>query len=77
MGYKAKAKSLGAEFIHDEVVEILKAEGRVTGVRLSSGGEMMAKIVVNCSGAWAAKIAQTAGVRLPMKSILPWTGNDL
>ena len=67
MGYKAKARSLGAEFIKDKVIEIITEGGRVSGVRLASGGRLAGKFVVNCAGAWAAKVAQTAGVKLPVE----------
>jgi len=67
MGYKKKARSLGANFIKGEVVEILAHAHGVTGVRLASGERLTSKIVVNCSGAWAAKIAGTAGVVLPIE----------
>jgi len=67
MGFKAKARSMGAEFIKDEVVRIMTAGGRATGVRLASGGSLAAKFVVNCAGAWAAKVAQTTGVNLPVE----------
>ncbi|MCG2777944.1 MAG: FAD-binding oxidoreductase [Desulfobacterales bacterium] len=67
MGYKAKARSLGTEFIKDEVIEIITEGGRVSGVRLASGGRLAGKFVVNCAGAWAAKVAQTAGVKLPVE----------
>ena len=67
MGYREKAKSLGAEMVHDEVVELLKTGGEVAGARLASGGTITAKTVVNCAGAWAAKLAQTVAVELPVK----------
>jgi len=66
MGYKAKARSLGARFIHDEVVEILSDAGRVKGVRLASGVTLTTGVVINCAGAWSAKVAQTVGVKLPV-----------
>ena len=66
MGYKAKAKSLGAEYITDEVIQIVKARKRVTGVRLASGRDLSSKIVVNCAGAWAARVAAMAGVTIPV-----------
>src|SRR5258706_6519918 len=37
MGYKKKAIALGAKFIQVEVIEILKQEKAVTGVKLASG----------------------------------------
>jgi FAD-dependent oxidoreductase domain-containing protein 1 len=69
MGYRAKAISLGAEFIHAEVSEIKKTGRRITGVRLAAGDEVFADKVVNCAGAWCAGIAGTAGVTLPVQPV--------
>jgi glycine/D-amino acid oxidase-like deaminating enzyme len=69
MGYRAKARSLGTTFIKDEVTEILTAGARVAGVRLASGESLSAGFVVNCAGAWAAKIAGTAGINLPVDPV--------
>ena len=66
MGYKSKARSLGAEYITDEVTEIATAQGAVTGVKLASGNALTAKVVLNCAGPWAAEIARTAGVKIPV-----------
>jgi glycine/D-amino acid oxidase-like deaminating enzyme len=69
MGYKAKARSLGANYIKDQVVEILTDSSKVTGVRLASGESLSTGLVVNCAGAWAADVARTAGVHLPVEPI--------
>ncbi len=69
MGYKAKARALGAEYIKDEVVELMSAGGRISGVRLTSGESLTSKFVINCAGAWAAKVAQMAGVKLPVEPV--------
>ena len=66
MAYKAKAKSMGAVYINDEVEKIHQEHGRVTGVRTVPGATLTAGWVVNCAGAWAAKVAETAGVNLPV-----------
>jgi FAD-dependent oxidoreductase domain-containing protein 1 len=66
MGYKAKAKSLGAEYVTDEVIQIVKDRKRVNGVRLASGRNLSSKIVVNCAGAWASRVASMAGVTIPV-----------
>ena len=66
MAYKAKAKSMGAVYINDEVEKIREEHGRVTGVRTVPGSTLTAGWVVNCAGAWAAKVAETAGVNLPV-----------
>jgi len=69
MGFKKKARFLGAEFINDEVVDILVDAHSVTGVKLASGDMLKAGAVINCAGAWAAEIALTAGVVLPVEPI--------
>lgn len=69
MGYKKKARSLGAEYIKDEVVKINAADGRASGVKLASGGSLTSKFVVNCAGAWAANVAQTAGIKIPVDPV--------
>ena len=69
MGYKAKARSLGATYIPDEVVKIKKAGHRVAGVELAARGNFIAEYVINCAGAWAADVAKTAGVELPVVPI--------
>jgi FAD-dependent oxidoreductase domain-containing protein 1 len=69
MGYKAKARALGAEYIKGEVVGLMSAGGRITGVKLTSGESLTSKFVINCAGAWAAKVAQMAGVNLPVEPV--------
>jgi FAD-dependent oxidoreductase domain-containing protein 1 len=69
MGYRAKAKSLGAEFRTDTVTEMLRSQSSIEGVRLQSGAELKAGAVVNAAGAWAGAVARTAGVDLPVVPI--------
>ncbi|MGB5423878.1 MAG: FAD-binding oxidoreductase [Desulfobacterales bacterium] len=69
MGYRSKARSLGAAYLHDEVAAIETSGDRVDGVRLKSGKKMTAKFVVNCAGAWAAEIARSAGIDLPVQPV--------
>jgi glycine/D-amino acid oxidase-like deaminating enzyme len=66
MGYRAKAVSLGAEFLAAEVSRIVTDGDRVRGVQLESGMVLQAPVVVNCAGAWAARLAATAGIELPV-----------
>ena len=57
------ARQHGAEFhLGVEVVEILKEDGRVRGVKLASGEEIYAKVVVNVAGPGSAHINGLAGV---------------
>jgi FAD-dependent oxidoreductase domain-containing protein 1 len=66
MGYRAKARSLGATYIQDEVVKIKSNQKHVSGAELAKHGHLNAACVVNCAGAWAAEVAKTAGVKLPV-----------
>jgi len=66
MAYKAKAKSMGAKYIKDEAEKILMRQGRVTGVQITQSRTLTAGCIVNCAGAWAARVAETAGVKLPV-----------
>ncbi len=69
MGYKAKAGSLGATFIVGNATGIVTEGGKARGVLLESGEHLLAPVVVNCAGAWAADLARTAGVDLPVVPI--------
>ena len=69
MGYKNKARSLGAEYLKDEVATITTRSGRVTGVRLATTESLTAQSILNCAGAWAVQLAATAGVNLPIEPI--------
>jgi glycine/D-amino acid oxidase-like deaminating enzyme len=66
MAYKAKAKSQGAVFLTAEAVKIRTGGGRADGVDLDSGEMLTAAFIVNCGGAWATQLAETAGIRLPV-----------
>jgi len=65
-GYKKKVISLGAKYIHAEVIEVLKQGNQVAGVKLASGEILNSNIVMNAAGAWAGLIAKSAGVELPI-----------
>jgi len=66
MAYKAKARSLGAEYLKNDVEKITTRGRRVTGVRLTSTESLATRFIINCAGAWAAQVAATAGVTLPI-----------
>ena len=66
MAYRAKAISLGAHYITDEVLELKKFGRILTGVKLASGQALKAGIVVNAAGPWAAEVARTTGIELPI-----------
>lgn len=66
MAYKRKARSQGVLYFEEEALRILQSAGRVIGLETSKQGRLTAPVVVNCLGAWAARLAETAGVALPV-----------
>jgi sarcosine oxidase subunit beta len=68
-GYLTAARRLGAEVrLRTEVGALTTSGARVTGVR-TSGGEVPAGTVVLAAGPWAAPLAATAGVALPVEPL--------
>lgn len=58
----------GGQFLlQQEVVEILKRDGRAGGVRLASGKQIEAQVVVNAAGPHSVVINKMAGVEHSMK----------
>jgi dimethylglycine oxidase len=72
-----RATERGVTFLaRHEVLDVLQADGEVTGVR-TDRGDLQADIVVCCAGIWGPKIARMAGMNLPLTPLahqLAWTG---
>ena len=65
-GFARGADRLGAELHpHTEVTEIIKNNGRVTGVRTNKG-DIEAEIVMSATAGWSSTIARMAGLELPI-----------
>ena len=63
----ALAASRGAQVLTDtEVIGLLTSGGTVRGVR-TSRGDIPAGVVINATGPWGARIAQMAGVSIPVE----------
>ena len=69
MAYRKKAIALGARFVASEVGALKCAAKSIRGVVLTSGEGISAPRVVNCAGAWAADLARSAGVDLPVEPV--------
>jgi glycine/D-amino acid oxidase-like deaminating enzyme len=69
VAYKNKAIWLGAQFIRGRVAELVRNGNRLVGVRLADGQTIRGNAIVNAAGAWAAQIARTAGVTLPIQPV--------
>lgn len=68
-GYREAARRLGVRF--EDGAEVLGVEvqgGRAVGVR-TARGKVSAGNVVNAAGAWAAPLARTAGVEIPVEPV--------
>ena len=69
LGYATAARRSGAEIVTGVEVSAIEMTGdRVAGVTTSKGS-VSAPIVVNAAGPWAAALAATAGVDLPLEPI--------
>lgn len=64
------ARQRGARIVEDvKVTEVLKSDGRVTGVSWTDGsqsGTIETEHVVNCGGMWGRDFAAASGVTLPL-----------
>jgi glycine/D-amino acid oxidase-like deaminating enzyme len=68
-GYATLARRAGAEIERGVDITSVNVDGhRVVGVRTTKG-DVAAPVVVNAAGPWAARLADTAGVRLPVEPI--------
>ncbi|MFI0543256.1 FAD-dependent oxidoreductase [Streptomyces sp. WSLK1-3] len=72
-----RATGRGVTFLaRHEVLDVLRADGEVTGVR-TDHGDLAADIVVCCAGIWGPRIARMVGMNLPLTPLahqLAWTG---
>lgn len=69
MGLRKKAISLGAEYLHAEVVAIDSGEGLARSVTLADGRTLTADHFVNTAGLYAANVAKLVGMELPVKPL--------
>lgn len=67
--FRRKARSRGVEYRQGEVARYLVEGGRVVGVELADGSRIACGAVVNASGTHGARLAATAGVSIPVKSM--------
>ncbi len=67
--FKRKAVALGARYIPATVSALLVEGGRMVGVRLADGQQILAGNVVSTAGAWVAPLLQTARVSIPVQPV--------
>lgn len=69
MGFRKKARSLGAEFIQGEIVGMQRDATRVQRAVLGSGETLEATSYVNAAGAWAKEICAMLDFRIPIEPL--------
>ncbi len=67
--FRRKARALGVEYLHGEVARYLVEDGRLTGVELAGGRRIACGAAVNASGTHGSRLAATAGIAIPVKSM--------
>lgn len=65
-GLRKKAQALGARYIAAEVAALHRDGQHVTRVQTTNGEAYPCDFVVNAAGAWSRKVAQMAGIDLPV-----------
>ena len=65
--WRKSAQRLGAEYLHNRVVEMTREGDQITHVTLESGERIAVGRVVNCSGTRAALTAKMAGIHVPIE----------
>jgi glycine/D-amino acid oxidase-like deaminating enzyme len=69
MGFRNKARAMGAEFIADEVTGLARRGASITAAELRSGEQIEASQFVNASGAWAKDICAMVDAQIPIEPL--------
>ena len=70
MAYARAARGNGVQIREQSPVERIRIrEGRVCGVDLADDGFVQAESVVLCAGAWSGRLAEAAGLPLPLQAV--------
>lgn len=65
-GFARKARHLGVEYIHQEVVEILRKGDRLKGLKTKDGTTYFCSSMVNTAGPYAGEVGRMAGIEIPV-----------
>ena len=66
--FRKKARSLGAEYVKGEVVEVEREGNRIVAVRLTDGTRIGCGTLVNCAGSGGRALAALAGFDIPVQA---------
>lgn len=65
---RQKAIAQGATYRRAQAVGLLREGARVNGVWTSHGAALPCDVAINAAGPWAARVAQWAGIDLPVRA---------
>ncbi|GLU29822.1 FAD-dependent oxidoreductase [Brucella sp. NBRC 12950] len=66
-GFRRRARSLGVEYVDNEVVDISRTNNRITDVTLKTGERIHCGAIVNAAGNFGPHIARLAGLEIPVE----------
>ncbi|MDL2409920.1 FAD-binding oxidoreductase [Rhizobium calliandrae] len=66
-GFRKRARSLGVEYVDNEVVDVVREGNRISQVTLKSGEKIACGRVVNAAGNFGPGIARMAGLEIPVE----------
>ncbi|MDW4547758.1 FAD-binding oxidoreductase [Defluviimonas sp. D31] len=66
-GFRAGARARGAVFVHDRVLGLERAGGRVSAAMLEAGGRVTADAFLCAAGTGSTEICAMAGIALPVE----------
>ncbi len=64
---RRRAIEAGTRYVIDEAVGFESGGSRIAAVRLAGGDKLPCDIAVNAAGPWAARVAEWAGIDLPVR----------
>jgi glycine/D-amino acid oxidase-like deaminating enzyme len=68
-GYVKKGKSLGVNYVYEEVTKISKNDQTIVELETSAGNKYSAPVVVLAAGPWSAEVGKMMGIDLPVKPL--------
>lgn len=68
-GFRHAAEAAGVEYRAAEVIGVDRRGDRAAGVRLADGTRIEAPVIVNAAGAWSGRVAEAAGVPVPIAPV--------
>lgn len=66
-GFRQKARSLGVEYIEDEVCALERVGNRIVGVTTKGGQQIRCDNIINAAGTRGARVASMGGMTIPVE----------